>query len=399
METRKSKSVMNINPFLNRSPLNASLQQELCQRIQYEAWTRVLSLSTEETLPQSVSRVHLRRQRRLYGRSSLLLHPANVEKMFTGVTLAVYHMLEHLYCSRDERSIAMVWQLVTTMAQHAGVSPVSYEALWSICLFLEERRRRATATLLDRSEAHWWITSLAYEQQVILCLLDPRKAQVLAFHISDARDVPPSYERVLYDAIISQRRPNAEAPTGLSWSLPHSLFTEDVVSPTFREACACLGIALKERQERHPFVQLLYEGWSNEYQQRTLSARRRSEVFDRYLERVYGYGPLRTREEVDHTNMRLSGYNQDPSWAFQALRLLLPSQEGCIIDNGVIFYDELHYTHELLLYCPNVPVTIRRSLYTVARIWVYWNGEIVCEAMARELRRHDGTYRRARRGG
>jgi len=390
---------MNMNPFLNQSPLNAPLQQELCQRIQYEAWTRALSLSSEETFPQSLRSVHLRRQRRLFGRTSLLVHPTDLEKMFAGVTLAVYHTIEHLYCSLHARSIAMVWHLVTAMAQHAGTPPVAYEAVWSICLFLEERRLRATKILLERSNTQWWIVSLVYEQHTILCLLDPEQAQVLAFHINDSQGMCVSYERVLYDGIVSQRHPSTDAPSGLSWSLPRDLFTEDVVSPTFREACTSLGIALRERHERRPFVQMLYEGWSHEYQQRTLPARQRRAVFDRYLDRVYGYGPLRTQEEIDKSNVHLSGYNQDPSWLFPVLRLLLPQQEGGTIDTGAVFYDGLHYTDELLLYCPKGPITIRRSLHIEARIWVYLNGEIVCQAMARELRRHDGTYRLARREG
>lgn len=240
---------------------------------------------------------------------------------------------------------------------------------------------------------------MVYERHAILCLLDPVHTRVLAFHIGDSQEMLPSYERVLYDAIVSQRCPRNDAPTGLSWSLPRHLFTEGVVSSTFRVACTSLGIALSERQARHPFIQTLYEGWSNEYLQRNLPARRRVEAFDRYLGRLYSYSPIRMREEIDETNVRLSGYNQDPSWLFPRLRLLLPSQEGCIIDNGAVLYDELHYTDELLSYWSKTPVTIRRSEHTEARIWVYLGGEMVCQAMARELRRHDGTYRLARRGG
>ena len=390
---------MNMNPFLNQSLLNAPLQQEPCQRIQYMAWSKVMYQPHEAmNVPQSLNVARLRMQRRRFGRASSLVHPADVEKMFAGVTLALYHTIERLYCSRHERSIPTVWRLVNAMAQYAKVLPVTYEAVWSICLFLEERRLRATATLLERRDEQWWIASLDYERHTILCLFDPAYAQVLAFHTSDSQEMPV-YERVLYDAVVSQRRPTSDTPAGLSWSLPRHLFTQDVVPPTFREACIHLGIALIERQERHPFVQTLYEGWNYEYRQRNLPARRWAEAFDHYLDRVYGYGPIRVREERDEANMHLIGYNQDPSWLFPALRLLLPPHEGYVIENGAVLYDELHYTDELLSYWTESPVTVRRSFHTEACVWVYLSGEIMCDAMARELRRHDGTYRLARRGG
>jgi len=42
---------------------------------------------------------------------------------------------------------------------------------------------------------------------------------------------------------------------------------------------------------------------------------------------------------------------------------------------------------------PGTPVTLRCSEQSEAIAWIYLNGEILCEAKARELRRPDGTYR------
>ena len=142
---------MNRNPFVDQSPLNAPLQQELCQRIQYEAWSKAARQPDKATpFPQSLDAAQLRSQRQRLGRASLLVHPADIDWMFAGVTLAVYQAIEHLYCSRHERSILMVWRLVNAMARHAGVPPLAYEAVWSICLFLQERHLQATALLLER---------------------------------------------------------------------------------------------------------------------------------------------------------------------------------------------------------------------------------------------------------
>lgn len=51
------------------------------------------------------------------------------------------------------------------------------------------------------------------------------------------------------------------------------------------------------------------------------------------------------------------------------------------------------YGYRLLTLFPNTPVTLRQSEHSEATTWIYLDGETLCEAKARELRRPDGTYR------
>ena len=110
------------------------------------------------------------------------------------------------------------------------------------------------------------------------------------------------------------------------------------------------------------------------------------------MHKAYGYSPLRIREERDRVYDHLVGYNRDPAWQLPALRYFLPLHSGVISDEGSIFYEGLHYTDELLAYWIGAKVTFRLSEHTEALIWVYLEGSMLCTALARELRRRDGTY-------
>jgi hypothetical protein len=52
----------------------------------------------------------------------------------------------------------------------------------------------------------------------------------------------------------------------------------------------------------------------------------------------------------------------------------------------------------LLEYWAGAPVTFRRSEHMEALIWVYLDGDLLSQAMARELQRRDGSYRLNRPG-
>lgn len=101
-------------------------------------------------------------------------------------------------------------------------------------------------------------------------------------------------------------------------------------------------------------------------------------------------------EERDHTFRSHLGYNRDPAWQFPALRLLLPEHEAQVDEHGEITHGGLHYTEELLALFPGASVTLRSSLQNAATVWVYLDGEVLCVAHVRELRRADGTYRSRR---
>jgi hypothetical protein len=140
----------------------------------------------------------------------------------------------------------------------------------------------------------------------------------------------------------------------------------------------------------------LAEQWRELQSHRKIAPERWAIVFDSYLNSRYGTSPLRAREQANHSFRHLIGYTSDPAALVPGLRVLLTPQEAEISQTGDILYDGLHYVHDLLVLFPEQSVLIRRSESTEAVIWVYLESEILCQAMARELARHDGSYRSQR---
>ena len=106
----------------------------------------------------------------------------------------MYRTIVELYCSRLERSMNMVWKIVHALALGAGRASISYEAVWAVCLHLEEQRRRETMVVLTQDFTDWSILSLRLAgknrrtgeaDHLILCLLDIVRETVLAFRVAD----------------------------------------------------------------------------------------------------------------------------------------------------------------------------------------------------------------------
>ena len=116
-------------------------------------------------------------------------------------------------------------------------------------------------------------------------------------------------------------------------------------------------------------------------------------LFDNYIEKFSDHGPRLRRNWLEWDYSHLVGYNRDPAWQFPALRRLLPSHVSTIGDDGTVAYDGLHYENDLLAYWLGHGVTLRQSEASEAIAWIQLDGEILCRAVARELRREDGSYR------
>ena len=385
------------------------LDRDLCQRIHYQALVRAVHGYRPEAVPSTVDLARLRELGQLLGSEVYLSHPEAVAKVFAGVSISVYRLIVELYCSRLERSIGMVWRIAHALTREAERAKIAYEAVWALCLHLEERRRHETEVTLERDSATWWLASLpcgaadgcelgASGQRLIVCLLDITRQIVLAFRVVRPQQLVDAYGLVLYDALVGRRHPDRDATAGLSWLVPEQLIIERDAPQDFREGCARLGIAVETERESPAFFHTLEMGFRREISNRGLSADRWAEAFDSYLHKVYGYSPLRAREERDHEFSHLLGYNRDPAWQCPALRQFLPLCKGTITLDGAVPYDGLHYADELLAYWAGAPVTFRRSEQMEALIWVYLDGNLLCSALARELLRRDGSYRSHRPG-
>lgn len=399
---------MTANPFLTTSGFNLPLRLDLCRKVHCTALRAAVRGLHPDMVPDEVPVEQLRQWAYLNGPSTYLLHPADIERIFTGVTLTVYQAIESLYCTRIGRSIRMVWQILKKMALQANAAPLKYEAVWAICLYLEHNRADSITVMIERSEASWRIVRIdpniptrnragTIFQPAIICVLNTLKPKVLAFRIAEAREIDESVSLAIYDAIVSRRRPSTQGATGLVWSIPSQIVTDIAVSKTCQAACDQIGLGLKSSNGTSPLPLLdaLHSDWARDLQGKVLGKSRLVTLFDNYLEKRHGYGPLKSQSWKRADFAHLVGYNADPAWQFSALRHFLPAHAG-IIRDGAVQYDGLHYEDELLVYWPDQPVTLRRSEVEESTTWVYLADEILCQAMARELRRKDGSYRPSR---
>jgi hypothetical protein len=400
---------MGSNQLANKLEHNVPLLQELCQRIHYEALLRASHGHRADELPSTVDIIHCRQRAQQLGKEVYLAHPADVERMFSGITLGMYQTIKTLYCSRLERSIEIIWRIVHAMALEADTSLPEYEAVWAICMHLEDLRARMVEIDVEQMASTWWIGQIPCDHSdqkgissdhavSMVCIADAARSQVLAFRMADRQHIRPYLALALYDALVLQRRPHQNASGGLLWRVPRHLVVKEILPHHCQEGCKRMGMTVEEGHNTPPFVQTLRDGWKRELAQRHLREERLVEAFDSFVHKTCGTSPLRTREHLDREFAHQVGYNRDPAWQFPALRELLPLQPARISPTGEVVYDKLHYVDEVLSYWPDHPVSLRRSEQTEACIWVYLDDNILCQAMARELRRQDGSYRPHRPG-
>lgn len=398
---------MSRNASIQSSASEQPLEQELCQRLHYEALFQAAGRYHVEAVPDTVNLPLLRKRAQLLGCEVYLYHPEAIERLFAGISLGVYRMIVELYCSRLERSIEMVWRIVRARA--ARRTDIPYEAVWALCMHLEEHRRHETEVTIERGTETWWILPFCCEekgqnemesngQYLIVCLLDLTRETVLAFRIVDPQHIGDAHGLVVYDALLDQRHPDRDAAAGLSWRVPERLIVEQEQSQDYQDGCSRLGIILETRPGSPVLFHRLQTDFRREISSRALRVDRWAAAFDSYLHKLHGYSPLRSREERDREYHHLIGYNRDPAWQYPALRHFLPAYSGSITQDGAVPYDGLNYSDELLAYWAGAAVTFRRSEQEEALIWVYFEGSLLCSALARELQRRDGSYRSQRPG-
>ncbi len=391
---------MSGNPFgsgLNTSTLNLALRTELCQQIHAAAWRAAMQEATPaHRLPPGGPLRLTRLQQRTHwqGATLYLAHPADIDDIFQGVTLAVYRAIESLYCSRPGRSVNMVWRILDAMAHAAGEPPVSYEAVWAICQYLDERRSARCAVTTEYTEVAWWIaqtwpgvltypadgSSACCAQAALTCVIRSSPMQVLAFRIADEQAVPgANIALAIHDAIVSQRCPSSVGTAGLVWPIPTEIMAEVDVTEECREACAQMQINLQRTDRPFPLPADLRGEWASDLKGRPLRQDHLSVLFDNYLGKRHGHGPLSMREQQERKFAHQVGYNRDPNELFPALRNLLPLRHGQITADGVVECDGLHYANDLLAYWPGQQVTLRQSEYSNV-VWVYLEDEVLCQA-------------------
>jgi hypothetical protein len=390
------------NPFCSTSLLNLPLTEGVCQQIHAEALLRTSrESSVQSVVPSSVEGALLRELRQRFGPAICLAHPREIEHLFCGVTLLVYQQIESLYCSRLARSIPMVTRLINAMARKAGVPAIHEEAIWAICLYLDERRLQQTRVTTQHISATWWIGTIverARDQHLLVGLIDLSCLRVLAFRVGTCRSREELYALTLYDALLGTRHPDRESAGGVTWQVPTTLVSPDQLPAGCHTACTSLGVSTQHGSPSIPLVGELQALWAKQRAHLEIAPGQWAVAFDSALNRAYGTSPLRTREQANHRFRHLTGYQSDPAGLMPGIRALLPSHDAEILREGEVLFDGLHYVDELLSYFPGSSVEVAPSPQTEATMWVCLDGEILTQAMARELARRDGSYRSHRPG-
>ncbi len=412
MRESSNENPSGTNPFCVVSAFNLPLKGETCQQIHADALRRVVRNFQAQARPLGAPVDSLRSHARRYGPQVYLEHPAEIDRLFQGVTLSVYQAIESLYCCRLGRSYATVYRILRAMALAAGVAPIEEEAVWAICMHLEELRAKRAAVRVERSPSTWWLIQLASPpsaetasasgnhgtQPFAALVIDADAPRALAFRVNERSTETELYSLAIYDAISLERRPEPRGAGGLTWRIPSRLTVERELPEDCQRGCTSLGISIERTTHVLPLIEELRERWASEQARRKIGPGRWKLIFESVLNRVLGTSPQRAREEHEHSFGHLLGYSQDPAELFPALRAFLPAHLVVIGQDGTVAFDGLHYANSVLSYWPGSAVTVRRSEQTEALLWVYLEEEILCQAMARELARLDGSYRAARAG-
>jgi hypothetical protein len=385
-----SEAFNGFNTDTTQTPL---LPAELYQRIHVSALQRVLRGVQAHAVPNAIDITYLKGCLVQDGPDSLLAHPADIERIFAGVTLDTIRNIKHLYCSRLGRSILMVWQILNACEQRReGEShAISYEAVWAICLFFEELRRASVDISVERGKETWWLGIVSpnftlngpHSQSnppAIACLIDVQTQHALSFKIGPDDKLLELIGLVLYEAFASQRRPQRLAHAGLLWHLPQQIVTEGTLPLQYSTSCKHAGIAVEPTNGTQPILQAFRETWAASLAGRTLTQSHCALLLDTYLNTMHTYGPRRTDRLRDREFGAAKGYSLDPAWLFPLLRMLLPRIAGRITDEGIITDNNLLYNGDFFQLWPGKPVTLCLSAHKPGNAWVYLEGEVLCLA-------------------
>jgi hypothetical protein len=115
---------------------------------------------------------------------------------------------------------------------------------------------------------------------------------------------------------------------------------------------------------------------------RTISAEWFEQIFDNYLEKRHGYGPISARDDANYAYRQLDGYNRDPALVIPALRHLLPPYQSTVNDDNTVTIDGQRYYDPLLAHWQGQYVDLRQSRHDPTHVYVYLDSEILCQAQA-----------------
>lgn len=317
---------------------------------------------------------------------------------FAQVTQPMAEMIERLYVSPLLRRVSTVEEIMRRMARRVGACALPFEVVMGVCCAFGRRRVcMLSSDPIQKQATTWRIGWQQTSVQVrtaqktmrphLVLVIDEPTEKVLAFRSTP--DLPGEADVLfaLYDALVfsSQDRWHLHPPTRLH-------IQQSVPAEIIRAANAWDIEVEAVAQQEFAFVQR----WERELIDRVLDPIQYLRIFDRACERTYGYAPLLAKQQA----ARLAGWrmrlDDDPCQFLPGLRELLPTYEALVGRDGTVAWHGWHYRDiedDVLEYWPDEAVTIRPSPSSEALIWVYWDQEMLCQAVAEELCHTDGSYR------
>lgn len=400
------------NPYTSPSILNTLLTQEHCQLIHFHALQKAVAgdMSLNE-VPEPLWVIQLRQELDYFGYENCFSHPSHITDIFQGVSTDILSLTETLYCHPIRRSIATVHRILGKMAEESHVNPVSYEAVWAICAYFERLHEKRAVIKHQVTEDSFHIYLLSSSVKTcddhgevfiphFIVVVSEQKSQIMGFSLSNHHHKQEQSLLALYEALSSLRQPASLETGGIIWHKPANIKSPANLLPTLQKPCQLAGIHVQEALSHVPGkLQTLLDNiradWNHTLSDEIVPESKLRLLFDTYLYKAHGYSPGRTMKNQAHQWSHLDGYNRDPASSLPQLRHFLPSHMATV-KNGAVACNGFHYEHPLLDYWPDTPATLRISYEDDSRCWVYIEGEVLCEARAREMRRLDGTYRNNR---
>jgi hypothetical protein len=323
---------------------------------------------------------------------------ATLTTFFARVTQPMAEMIERLYVSPLLRRVSTVEEIMRRMAHHVGTAALPFEVVTGVCCSLGRRRASIlSGDAIQKQATTWRIgwqrtavqvrTAQGTMRPHLVLVIDEPTDKVLAFRSTP--DLPGETDVLfaLYDALVfsSQDRWHLHPPARLriQQSVPAEIIRAAKAWDIEVEAVAQHTVAFMQR-------------WEQELTGRVLDPVQCLRIVDRACERTGGYAPLLAKQQAARQagwRMRL---DDDPCRFLPGLRELLPAYDALVGSDGTLEWHGWHYRDtedDVLQYWPDETVTLRPSPVSEAVIWVYWDQEILCQAVAEELCHQEGSYR------
>lgn len=323
---------------------------------------------------------------------------ATLTTFFAQVTQPIAEMIETLYVSTLLRRVPTVEEIMRRMAHRVGASALPLDVVTGVCCAFGRRRVSIlSGDPIQMQATTWRIGWQRTSVQVrtvqrtatlhLVLVIDEATDNVLAFRSTQKYPCSTDVLSTLYDALVFSHRDR--------WHLhpPARLRVQQPVPPEVIRAAKTWGTQV-EAVAHHEFA--CVQQWEQELAGRLLDPIQYLRIVDRACERASGYAPFLAKQQAARQAGWRVRLDDDPCRFLPSLRELLPTYDASVGKDGTLEWHGWHYRDiedDVLRYWPGEAVTLRPSPMSEAVIWVYWDQEILCQAVAEELCHKDSSYR------